>query len=105
MKTSLFASMLLSTLFYTTLLSMMFAVPLVLAVRYHAGMATVDQDARMWERPPYAPARVGPHHDLLLPQSDASVSGPAAKQAPMDQSGPDAAMIRPGRARAKTIKL
>ena len=96
MKTSLFTSILLSTLFYTTLWSTTFVMPLVLAARYDAGMATVARDAQVWERSLYAPAKVEPHRDLRLPQTDA----------PMDKScGPDAAMIKPGKARAKTIKV
>lgn len=111
MKTSLFASMLLSTLFYTTLLSTTLVMPLVLASRDDARLATVARDAQVarhaqaWERSLDAPAKVVPHRDLRLPQTDAPVSRPAAKDAPIDQSGPDAAMIKPGRARAKTIKL
>jgi hypothetical protein len=104
-KTSLFASMLLSTLFYTTLLSTTLVMPLVLASRDDARLATVARDAQAWERSLDAPAKVEPHRDLRLPQTDAPVSRPAAKDAPIDQSGPDAAMIKPGKARAKTIKL
>lgn len=95
MKTNLFTSIRLSTLFYTTLLSTMFVMPLVLAARYDAGAATVAQ-AQVWERSPYAPAKVKPRRDLRLPQTDA----------PIDKScGPDAAMIKPGKARAKTIRV
>ncbi len=96
MKTSLFASILLSTLFYTNLLSTMFVMSLVLAARDDAGMATVARDAQVWERSLYAPTKVEPHRDLRLPQIDA----------PIDKyGGPDAAMIKPGKARAKTIKV
>ena len=95
-KTSLFASMLLSTLFYTTLLSTMFVMLLVLAARDDAGMATVARDAQVWDRSLYAPAKVEPHRDLRLPQTDA----------PIDKfGGPDAAMIKSGKARAKMIKV
>ena len=96
MKTSLFASVHLSTLFYTTLLSTMFVMPLVLAARYNAGVATVAQDAQVWERSAYAPAKVAPRRHLRLPQTDAPIG---------KSCGPDAAMIKPGRARAKTIRV
>ncbi len=96
MKTSLFTSIHLSTLFYTTLLSTMFVMPLVLAARYDTGVASVAQGAQVWERSPYAPAKVEPRRDLRGPHTDA----------PMDKScGPDAAMIKPGKARAKTIRV
>lgn len=96
MKTSLFTSILLSTLFYTTLLSTVFVVPLVLVARDDAGIATMARDAQVWERSLYAPAKVEPHRDLRLPQTDA----------PIDKSGgPDEAMIKSGKARAKTIKV
>lgn len=96
MKTSLFASIHLSTLLYTTLLSMMFVMPLVLAARYDARAATVLRVAQVWERSPYAPAKVEPRRDLRLPQT----------VAPIDKScGPDAVMIKPGKARAKMIRM
>ena len=105
MKTSRFSSILLFALFYTALLSTMVVVPLVLAARYDAGMATVDGDAEVWEGSLDAPAKVNPRHQLCLPQCDESVAGPAAMQVPIYKSGPDAAMIKPGKARAKTIKV
>lgn len=96
MKTSLFASILLSTFFYTNLLLTMLVMSLVLASRDYAGMALVARDAQVWERSLYAPAKVEPHRDTRMPQTDA----------PIDKfGGPDAAMIKPGKVRAKTIKV
>jgi hypothetical protein len=103
-KTRGFASILLFSLFYTTLLSTMVVIPLLLASRYDAGMATVDRDTQVWERSLDVPANVKPHGELRLPQSDVSVSGPAVRHAPIDKSGPDAAMIKPGKARAEEIR-
>jgi hypothetical protein len=95
-KTSLFASILLSTFFYTNLLLTMFVMSLVLAARDDVGMAPVARDAQVWERSLYAPAKVEAHRASRLPQTDA----------PIDKyGGPDAAMIKPGKARAKTIKM
>jgi hypothetical protein len=93
-KTGLFTRILTVTLFHTTLLSTMLVLPLVLATRYDARLAARD-----------AQAKVEVQRDRRLPQTDAPVTGPAARQAPIDRSGPDAAMIRPVKARAKTIKL
>ena len=97
MKTSLLTCMPLSTFICTTLLSTMFVIPLVLAARYDAGRATVVRViAQVWERAPYAPAKAEPRRDLRLPQT----------VAPIDKScGPDAVMIKPGKARAKTIRV
>jgi hypothetical protein len=72
----------------------MLVMPLVLATRHDTIVA-----ARA------APAQVETQRDRRLPQTDAPVTGPAARQAPIDRSGPDAAMIKPVKARAKTIKL
>lgn len=99
MKTSQFASILIFALFYTTLLSTMVVTPLVLASRHTAGMATVHGDAQVRER-----FTVNPRRELRLPRSDESVSMPTARQLPSYRSGPDAAMIKPGKARAKAIK-
>lgn len=109
MKTSLFCSILLSTLFYTSLLSTMFVMPLVMAARNDAGTAaadpiTVERDAGTWDRTPQAPAKLEPNREVRPPHGDASVAEPAAKQAPIDKSGPDAAIIKPGKVRAKTIR-
>ena len=95
-KASLFTSMHLSTLLFATMLSTLFVMPLVLAARYDAGVATVAAGAQVWERSPYAPAKVAPPRDLRLPHTDA----PNGKSC-----GPDAAMIKPGKARAKTIRV
>lgn len=105
MKSSRFASILIFALFYTTLLATMVVTPLVLASRYTAGMATVHPDAPMWERSLDAPSQVGRHRKQRLPQRDESVSGQAAIQGPVFNSGPDAAMIKPRKARSKTIKV
>lgn len=103
-KTSVFTSILLSTLFYTTLLSTTFVLPLVFA-RDDAGMATMARDAQVWDRSLDTREMVQLHRDLRFPQTDATVSGPAARLAPIDKTGPDAAIIKPGRARTKTIKM
>ena len=96
MKTSLFVGMLQSTLFYTTLLSTTFVMPLVLAVRGDATTATVHRNVRASERPLDAPSTMKSRGELCLPQT----------VAPIDKScGPDAVMIKPGKARAKTIRV
>ena len=105
MKKSPFASILLFALFYTTLLSTMVVIPLVLASHYTARMATVHREAPVWERFLDAPSKVDPRRESHLPQSIESVPGPVAKQGPIDKSVPDAAMIRPGKLRAKTIRV
>ena len=114
MKTSVFASIMLSSLFYTTLLSTTFVLPLVLSARNAAGAATAVDTVQVWKRSTDAcPPDEGPldtrtkvqmHRDLRSPQSDVPDSGAATRHAPMDISGPDAAMIKPGKVRAKTIK-
>lgn len=104
MKTNLFARMLLSILFYTNLLSTTLVMPLVMAARDDSRLATVNRDVQVWERPMHAPATVKPPRDYRLPPTDAPVSVPAARQGP-EHSGPDAAMIKAGRVREKTIKL
>lgn len=86
MKTSRFASILLFALFYTAMLSTMVVVPLVLAARYDAGMATVDRDAQVWERSLDALEKENPRRELRLPQCDESVSGLAAMQVPIYKS-------------------
>jgi hypothetical protein len=95
-KRSLFTSMQLSTLLGTLSLSTMFVMPLVPAARYDAARATVVRVAQVWERAPYSPGKVEPRRDLRLPQT----------VAPIDKScGPDAVMIKPGKARAKIIRV
>jgi hypothetical protein len=107
----------LSTLFYTTLLSTAFVLPLVLSARNDAGAATAVDTGQVWERstdacPPDeglldTRTKVQMHRDLRWPHSgvrDFPASEAAARHAPMDISSPDAAMIRPGKVRAKTIK-
>jgi hypothetical protein len=107
----------LSALFYTTLLSTTFVLPLVLSARNDAGAATAVGTTQVWERstdacPPDeglldTRTKVQMHRDLRWPQSvpdDVPASGSAARQAPMDISGPDTVMIKPGKVRAKTIK-
>jgi hypothetical protein len=103
MKKSAVSSILLSSLFYTTLLSTTFVMPLVLA-RDNA-VATTIAKAQAWERAANAPAQIQPPRDLRLPQTDAPALGMSAKQAPIDKSGPDAAMIKAGKVRARTIKM
>ena len=118
----------LSSLFYTTLLGTAIVMPLLLATSGDAAVAVRADNAKtdasiqaktdaqakdepqVWERS--APARAmeeGPldirtmvemHRALRFPQMDI----PRAGQAMTDKSGPDAAIARPGKARAKTIK-
>ena len=83
----------------------MVVIPLRLASRDTAGMGTVYRDVPVWERPLNAPSRMNPYGELRLPRSDESVSGPAALQGPVFKSGPDAAMIKPRKARSKSIKV
>jgi hypothetical protein len=100
MKKSAFSSILLSSLFYATLLSTTFVMPLLLA---HDNAIAVG-NSQTWDRAPNARAPVKPQRDLLLPQTDVPASGMGAKQAPVDKSGPDAGMIKAGKVRVKTIK-
>ncbi len=104
-KTSAISSILLSTLFYTTLLSTTFVMPLLLATHANGVATTRDApQAQEWERSVNAPAALEQQRSLRMPQTDVPVSDPAAKQAPADKSGPDAEMIKPGKVREKTIK-
>jgi len=96
-------SILLSSLFYTTLLSTTFVMPLVLA--RDDAIATSLANAQVWERAANVPAKSRPQRDLRLPQTDAPAAGMSAKQAPIDKSGPDAAMIKAGKVRTRTIKM
>lgn len=128
MKTGAITRIMLSSLFYTTLLGTTIVMPLFLAttgdaaVAVRAGNAKADAsvqaktdaqaetESQVWERS--APARAmeeGPldirtmvemHRALRFPQMDI----PRAGQAMTDKSGPDAAMVRPGKVRAKAIK-
>jgi hypothetical protein len=104
MKTSVLASVLLSTLFYTTVLLTTFVMPLVLAAGDVSGKPAATRDAEVWDRAD-APAKMEARRDLRLQQTDPPVSGAAAKPAPIDKSGPDATMVKPGKLRAKTIKV
>lgn len=99
MKANLFTSIALSILFYTTLLSTTFVMPMVLAARGDAAASSQD-----WERAGVTPPAPELRRDRRLPQTDAPLLDPTAKPAPIDRSGPDAAMIKPGKVRAKTIK-
>lgn len=108
MKTSVLASVLLSTLFYTTVLLTTFVMPLVLAAGDVSGDVSgkpaATRDAEVWDRVD-TPAKVEARRDLRLPQTDPPVSGAAARPAPIDKSDPDATMVKPGKLRAKTIKV
>jgi len=135
-KKSVYTSIMLSAMFYTTLVATTFVMPLVLATTGDAGMASAARENRMnagaassprlpqvqasqeWERTPRVrpsdstQARAveeGPldirtklemHRALRFPQLDL----PGAGQAGADKSGPDAAMVKSGKVRAKTIK-
>ena len=118
----------LSSSFYTSLLGTAIVMPLFLATSGDAAVAVragnVKMDAslqaktdaqakdepKVWERS--APARAmedGPldirtmvemHRALRFPQMNI----PRAGQAMTDKSGPDAAILRPGKTRAKAIK-
>jgi hypothetical protein len=88
-KTNLFASILLSALLYTNLLSTTF-------VRDEAGMTTAAGRIEVWERSANAPAKLEPHRDLRPRRTDATID---------KTCGPDAAMIKPGKARGKSIKV
>ena len=101
MKSSLFAKVLAALFFYGGVMLATFVMPLFLTARYDTGKAT--------ERYLDNPARVRPYTDLpdlRIPQTDAPLSGPAARQMPLDKSGPDARMItKPGsKMRWKTVK-
>ena len=128
MNTGVIARIMLSSLFYTTLLGTTIVMPLILATSGDAAMAVgagnakadasfqaktnarATDDSQVWERS--APARameeepldigtmVEMHRALRFPQMDI----PRAGQAMTDKCGPDAAMVRPGKARAKAIR-
>jgi len=96
-KTKVFTSIMLSSLFYTTLLSTTFVLPLVLSARNDAGAAVAVDTVQVWVRstdacPPGdeglldTQTKVQMHRDLRSPQSSVP------------------AMIKPGKVRAKTIK-
>jgi hypothetical protein len=103
MKRNLFVSMVLSSLFYISLLSTMFVVPLVLAARSDVSFEqAVARDS--WDRTTDSPACDGARRDLSLPLADAPGPVPGEKQIPGANPGPDAAMIKQGKSRAKTIK-
>ena len=105
MKARPFSSMLVSMLFYTSLLSAMFVMPLILAGRNDAGVPVETGDAPVWTRSLETQSMNEPGPAGRLPQSDGSRSGPPAIEAPVDTWGPDITMIRPVKKRAKTIKL
>lgn len=106
MKVRPFSSMLLSMLFYTTLLSTMFVMPLILAGRDDPGVTLATGDAPGgWMRSPETQPKAEPEPAWHLPRSDVPFSEPAANQAPLDPLWQDKAMIRPVKKRAKTIKL
>jgi len=97
-KSSLFAKVLVALFFYGGVLLATFVMPLFLAARHDTGKAM--------ERYLDSPARVRPYTELRIPQTDAPLSSPAARQLPFDKPGPDAKMItRPGsKMRWKTVK-
>jgi hypothetical protein len=131
-----FTSIMLSALFYTTLLATTFVMPLILATTGDAGLASAARESRMnagaapsarlpqvqapqvWDRTPQVrpadstqaraveegPLDIGTmvemHRALRFPQLDV----PGAGQAAADKTGPDAAMVKSGKVRAKTIK-
>lgn len=96
MNTSPFVRILLSTLFSTALSSAVLLMPLVLAARDEARMAVAARQAQVWEGSRHAPSKQQQRRD----------PGPPQAYAPIEKSGgPDAQMIKPGKARAKTIKL
>jgi len=103
-NSSLSAGILLSTMFYTTLLSTTLVMPLVFA-RDDAGLATIARNAQVWDRDLETQELVQLHRDLRIPQSDVVISGPAPRLAPTDKAGADTAMTRPGHVHRKTIKM
>jgi hypothetical protein len=100
MKKNAVSSILLSSLFYATLLSTTFVMPLLLA----RDNASAVGNSQAWDRAPNVRAPVKSQRDLILPQADAPALGVGAKQTPIDKSGPDAGMIKAGKVRVKTIK-
>ena len=128
MNTGVVTRIMLSSLFYTTLLGTTIVMPLILATSGDAAMAVgagnanadasfqaknnarATDDSQVWERSAQArameeePLDIGTmvemHRALRFPQMDI----PRAGQAMTDKSGPDAAMVRPGKARAKAIR-
>ena len=88
-STSLFAKVLVALFFYSGVMLATFVMPLFLTERHDTGRAI--------EHYLDSPARVRPYTDLRIPQTDAPLSGPSARQVPLDKSGPDSRMItRPG---------
>lgn len=107
MKTGLFASIVVATFFYTTLLFTMFVMPFVLASRHDLGSGTNTSHAaqqaphRYLDGPEYGNA----YRELRIPQTDTPLSGQVPRQGPIDKSSPDAAIInRPGKTRWKSVK-
>jgi hypothetical protein len=104
MKTGLFASIAVSTFFYTALLFTMFVMPFVLASRQEllVGTRAAQQTPhRYLDGPQYRQE----FRELRIPQTDVPLSVPALRQRPMDKASPDAAIInRPGKMRSKSVK-
>ena len=118
----------LASLFYTTLLGTAIVMPLFLATSGDAAVAVradnvtpdaslhaksdapAKDESQVWERSaPDLAMEEGPldirtmvemHRALRFPQMNI----PRAGQAMTDKSGPDAAILRPGKTRAKAIK-
>jgi hypothetical protein len=99
MKKNLFATVVVSTLFYTTSLLTMFVLPLFLSARHD----TTTVLHRYLDRPHQGSTHPG---YLRMPGTDGSRGAPAARQVPIDSAIPDAKMIaRPAaKMRLRTLK-
>ena len=104
MKPSFSAGILLSTLFYTTLLSTTLFMPLVVA-RDDAGIAAMARNAPAWDRDLETQELVRLHRDLRIPKPDVVISGSTPGLAPIHKTGPDAAITRPAHVHRKAIKM
>lgn len=129
MKTRLSARILLSTLFYGTLMTTATGVPLLLAshdgialsalitdaaaapskpeIAAVPGAASVDAaQAQIWDRVPGAVDSGKPNVERRAARGEVpAVQQPDARRPRLEKSGPDAEMIRTGKVRTKTIKV
>ncbi|HVY06601.1 MAG TPA: hypothetical protein VHB46_11555 [Burkholderiales bacterium] len=119
---NVFSSILLSTLFYSIVLTTAFMMPVVLASHTNVGFSSVVTDANaaadnqmIWDRGAAGngaglPQNAVPANkkevtrDTRMPGTGAR-SDSQARPAPVDRSGPDSEMIRAGKTRVKTIKV
>ena len=129
MKTGLYARILLSTLFYATLMTTATGVPLLLASHDGIALSALITDAaaapskpeiavvpheasldaaqaQIWDRVPGAIDTGRTTAERRAARGEVpAVQQPDARRPRLEKSGPDAEMIRTGKVRTKTIKV